>query len=45
MIGLFGVTVQNSLVLVAQVKGLLAEGRPFAAALEEAALGRVRPSL
>lgn len=45
VIGLFGVAVQNSLVLIAQTKGLLASGLPFAAALREAAIGRVRPKL
>lgn len=45
MIGLFGVAVQNSLVLITQAKHLMAEGRPFAQALEEASLGRVRPKL
>lgn len=45
MIGLFGVAVQNSLVLITQAKHLMAEGKPFAEALEEAALGRVRPKL
>ncbi len=45
MIGLFGVAVQNSLVLITQAKGLMAEGMPFEAALQEASLGRVRPKL
>ncbi|PTL75243.1 efflux RND transporter permease subunit [Vitiosangium sp. GDMCC 1.1324] len=45
LIGLFGIAVQNGLVLVAQTKGLVAEGRPFAEALREASLGRVRPKL
>jgi cobalt-zinc-cadmium resistance protein CzcA len=45
MIGLFGVAVQNSLVLISQAKGLIAKGLPFHAALEEASLGRVRPKL
>jgi heavy metal efflux system protein len=45
MIGLFGVAVQNSLVLIAQTKTLLASGLPFAEALREASLGRVRPKL
>ncbi len=45
MIGLFGVAVQNSLVLITQAKHLMAEGKPFAEALEEASLGRVRPKL
>ena len=45
LIGLFGIAVQNGLVLVAQTRGLLAEGKPFAQALEEASIGRVRPKL
>jgi cobalt-zinc-cadmium resistance protein CzcA len=45
MIGLFGVAVQNSLVLIAQTKELVARGTPFVAALAEAAIGRVRPKL
>ena len=45
LIGLFGIAVQNGLVLVTQTRGLLAEGRPFDEALREAALGRVRPKL
>ncbi len=45
LIGLFGIAVQNSLVLVTQTRGLLAEGKPFREALHEAAIGRVRPKL
>ncbi len=45
MIGLFGVAVQNSLVLITQTKDLLARGLPFQEALREASLGRVRPKL
>lgn len=45
LIGLFGIAVQNGLVLVAQTRTLRAEGRPFADALREASLGRVRPKL
>jgi cobalt-zinc-cadmium resistance protein CzcA len=45
LIGLFGIAVQNGLVLIAQVKGLTAEGVPFDAALREASIGRVRPKL
>lgn len=45
LIGLFGVAVQNSLVLVAQTRGLVAAGLPFPHALREASLGRVRPKL
>jgi cobalt-zinc-cadmium resistance protein CzcA len=45
LIGLFGIAVQNGLVLVAQTRDLCAEGRPFPVALREACLGRVRPKL
>jgi cobalt-zinc-cadmium resistance protein CzcA len=45
VIGLFGVAVQNSLVLITQTKELLARGLPFRAALREASLGRLRPKL
>jgi cobalt-zinc-cadmium resistance protein CzcA len=45
LIGLFGIAVQNGLVLVTQTHALLAEGKPFAEALREASLGRVRPKL
>ena len=45
LIGLFGVAVQNSLVLITQAKGLRATGMPFQEALREASLGRVRPKL
>jgi cobalt-zinc-cadmium resistance protein CzcA len=45
LIGLFGIAVQNGLVLVAQTRSLLAEGKPFGEASREASLGRVRPKL
>jgi len=45
LIGLFGIAVQNSLVLVTQTRGLLADGRPLAEAVREASIGRVRPKL
>lgn len=45
MIGLFGVAVQNSLVLITQTKGLIHSGMPFKQALREASIGRVRPKL
>ena len=45
LIGLFGIAVQNSLVLVAQTRAFIAEGRPFHDALREASIGRVRPKL
>jgi len=44
-IGLFGIAVQNGLVLIAQTRALLAEGRPFGEALRMASIGRVRPKL
>lgn len=45
LIGLFGIAVQNGLVLVTQTKALQAQGRPFEEALREAAIGRLRPKL
>jgi cobalt-zinc-cadmium resistance protein CzcA len=45
LIGLFGIAVQNGLVLVTQTRGLVAEGRDFSTALREASLGRVRPKI
>jgi cobalt-zinc-cadmium resistance protein CzcA len=45
LIGLFGIAVQNGLVLVAQTRTLIGEGHPFADALREASIGRVRPKL
>jgi cobalt-zinc-cadmium resistance protein CzcA len=45
LIGLFGIAVQNSLVLVTQTRSLSAEGRQLADAVREASLGRVRPKL
>lgn len=45
LIGLFGIAVQNGLVLVSQTRTLIAEGRPFEEALREASIGRVRPKL
>ena len=45
LIGLFGIAVQNGLVLVTQTRTLVAEGRPFPDALREASLGRVRPKI
>jgi cobalt-zinc-cadmium resistance protein CzcA len=45
LIGLFGIAVQNSLVLVTQTRGLLADGRPLRDAVREASIGRVRPKL
>lgn len=45
LIGLFGIAIQNSLVLVTQTRGLLAEGRSLPDAVREASIGRVRPKL
>jgi cobalt-zinc-cadmium resistance protein CzcA len=45
LIGLFGIAVQNGLVLVAQTRGFVAQGRPFRDALREASIGRVRPKV
>ena len=46
LIGLFGIAVQNSLVLVTRARGLLAEGRSLPEAVREASIGRVsRPKL
>jgi cobalt-zinc-cadmium resistance protein CzcA len=45
LIGLFGIAVQNGLVLISQTKGLMAEALPFDRALREASIGRVRPKL
>jgi cobalt-zinc-cadmium resistance protein CzcA len=45
LIALFGIAVQNGLVLVAQTKALVAGGEPFEQALREASIGRVRPKL
>jgi len=45
LIGLFGIAVQNGLVLVAQVRGLRAAGYDRRASLHEASLGRLRPKL
>ena len=45
LIGLFGIAVQNSLVLVTQVRGLRGEGRELFEAVREASIGRVRPKL
>lgn len=45
LIGLFGIAVQNSLVLVTQSRGLEQEGREIRDAVREASIGRVRPKL
>ncbi len=45
LIGLFGIAVQNSLVLVTQTRALVSEGRLLPEAVREASIGRVRPKL
>ena len=45
LIGLFGIAVQNGLVLVTQTRGLVGAGMPFTEALREACIGRVRPKV
>jgi heavy metal efflux system protein len=45
LIGLFGIAVQNGLVLISQTRSLLAEGMPFEEALRGACIGRVRPKI
>jgi cobalt-zinc-cadmium resistance protein CzcA len=45
LIGLFGIAVQNGLVLISQTRGLISEGKPFEEALREACIGRVRPKI
>lgn len=42
---LFGVALQNSLVLIRQAEDLRLGGRPFIDSIKEASLGRVRPKL
>jgi len=45
LIGLFGIAVQNGLVLVTQTRALLTEGKAFEEAIREASIGRVRPKV
>jgi cobalt-zinc-cadmium resistance protein CzcA len=45
LIGLFGIAVQNGLVLTSQTRHLVAEGKSFADAIREASIGRVRPKI
>lgn len=45
LIGLFGIAVQNSLVLVTQTHALRASGLSLQEAVREASIGRVRPKL
>lgn len=45
LIGLFGIAVQNGLVLITQTRTLLSQGKPFQEAIREASIGRVRPKI
>jgi cobalt-zinc-cadmium resistance protein CzcA len=45
LIGLFGIAVQNSLVLVTQIRSARADGRRLHEAVRDASIGRVRPKL
>jgi cobalt-zinc-cadmium resistance protein CzcA len=45
LIGLFGIAVQNGLVLVTQTRALVASGKTFDSALREASIGRLRPKV
>lgn len=45
LIGLFGIAVQNGLVLVTQTRSLLEDGKMFEDAVKEASIGRVRPKI
>jgi heavy metal efflux system protein len=45
LIGLFGIAVQNGIVLITQTRGLVGDGLPFEAALRGACIGRVRPKI
>ena len=45
LIGLFGIAVQNALVLITQTKSLIAHGRSLSAAVAEASVSRVRPKV
>jgi cobalt-zinc-cadmium resistance protein CzcA len=45
LLGLFGIAVQNGLVLVSQARGLETHGLRYDEAVKEASLGRVRPKL
>jgi cobalt-zinc-cadmium resistance protein CzcA len=45
LIGLFGIAVQNGLVLVTQTRYLIADGKRFDVAVREASIGRVRPKV
>jgi cobalt-zinc-cadmium resistance protein CzcA len=45
LIGLFGIAVQNGLVLISQTRSLRSEGVAFEEALRGACIGRVRPKI
>lgn len=45
LIGLFGIAVQNGLVLITQTRSGIDDGKTFPVALREACLGRVRPKI
>lgn len=45
LIGLFGIAVQNGLVLITQTRAIIESGKPFDDALREACIGRVRPKI
>ena len=45
LIGLFGIAVQNGLVLITQTRSLLAHGSEIRVAIREASIGRVRPKI
>ena len=45
LIGLFGIAVQNGLVLVTQTRSLVTQGTPFEMAVREASIGRLRPKI
>ncbi len=45
LIGLFGIAVQNGLVLITQTRALASDGHSFHDALREASVGRVRPKV
>lgn len=45
LIGLFGIAVQNGLVLISQTRSLRSEGMNFEEALRGACIGRVRPKI
>ena len=45
LIGLFGIAVQNALVLITQTKSLVARGMPLGDAVREASVSRVRPKV